>query len=53
MIETLLDKITKNPDKEIISNKWLTGQTGVIVDLKGDCVFRFIDYIDNDGEILK
>lgn len=47
MTDTVLDKISKHPNNTIVTDFWLTGQTGEIVDLKGDCVFRFIDYIDN------
>lgn len=50
MIDTLLDKISKSSNNTIITDTWLTGQTGEIVDIKGDYVFRFIDFIDN-GEL--
>lgn len=50
MTETLLNKISKYSNDTIVTNAWLTGQTGEIVDLKGDCIFRFIDFIDN-GEL--
>ena len=50
MAETILDKISKHPNNTYITDAWLTGQTGEIVDLKGDCVFRFIDY-DTEGEL--
>ena len=50
MTETLLNKISKYSNDTIVTNAWLTGQTGEIVDLKGDCIFRFIDFI-NDGEL--
>jgi len=50
MTETLLNKISKYSNDTIVTDAWLTGQTGEIVDLKGDCVFRFIDFI-NDGEL--
>jgi hypothetical protein len=47
MADTLLNKISKHPNNTIVSDAWLTGQTGEIVDLQGNCVFRFIDYIDS------
>ena len=50
MTEALLNKISKYSNDTIVTNAWLTGQTGEIVDLKGDCIFRFIDFIDN-GEL--
>ena len=50
MTNTLLNKISKHSNDTIISRNWLTGQTGGIVDLKGDCIFRFIDY-DTEGEL--
>ena len=53
MAETLLDKISKHPNNTIVSDAWLTGQTGEIVDLQGNCVFRFIDYIDSPELRLK
>ena len=52
MTDTLLDKISKHPNNTYITDAWLTGQTGEIVDLKGDCVFRFVDY-DTEGELRK
>lgn len=45
--DTLLNKISKHPNNTIVTDAWLTGQTGEIVDLQGNCVFRFIDYIDS------
>lgn len=50
MTDTLLNKISKFSNDTIISDAWLTGQTGEIVDLKGDCIFRFVDY-DTEGEL--
>lgn len=50
MTETLLNKISRSSNNTIITDAWLTGQTGEIVDIKGDCVFRFIDFI-YDGEL--
>ena len=50
MVETLLNKISKQSNSTIVTDAWLTGQTGGIVDLKGDCIFRFIDY-DTEGEL--
>ena len=50
MADTLLDKISKYPNNTYITDAWLTGQTGEIVDLKNDCIFRFIDY-DTEGEL--
>ena len=50
MTDTLLDKISKHPNNTYITDAWLTGQTGEIVDLKGDCIFRFVDY-DTEGEL--
>ena len=47
MAETLLNKISKRPNHNIITDTWLTGHTGEIVDLQGNYVFRFIDYIDS------
>ena len=49
MTDTLLNKISKHSNNTIITDAWLTGRTGEIVDIKGDCAFRFIDFIiDND-----
>ncbi len=50
MTDTLLDKISKHPNNTYITDAWFTGQTGEIVDLKGDCIFRFVDY-DTEGEL--
>ena len=50
---TLLDKISKCPNNTIVTDAWLTGQTGMIVDIQNDCVFRFVDYINNNGEPRK
>lgn len=50
MAETLLNKISKHPNSTYITDAWLTGQTSEIVDLKGDCIFRFVDY-DTEGEL--
>lgn len=50
MVETLLNKISKHSNDTIVTGAWLTGQTGEIIDLKGDCIFRFIDY-DTEGEL--
>ena len=50
MTDTLLNKISTSSTSTIITDAWLTGQTGAIVDIKGDYVFRFIDFIDN-GEL--
>ena len=50
MTDTLLNKISKSSNNTITTDAWLTGQTGEIVDIKGDYVFRFIDFIDN-GEL--
>lgn len=50
MTDTLLNKISKSSNNTIITDAWKTGQTGEIVDIKGDYVFRFIDFIDN-GEL--
>lgn len=50
MADTLLDKISKYPNNTYITDAWLTGQTGEIVDLKDDCIFRFVDY-DTEGEL--
>ena len=52
MTDTLLNKISKSSNSTIITDTWLTGQTGEIVDIKGDYVFRFIDFITDNGEIL-
>lgn len=51
MTDTLLDKISKSSNSTIITDTWLTGQTGEIVDIKGDYVFRFIDFIIDNGEL--
>ena len=51
MTDTLLDKISKSSNSTIITDTWLTGQTGEIVDIKGDCVFRFIDFVIDNGEL--
>lgn len=45
MAGTLLDKISKRPNNTYITDAWLTGQTGEIVDLKNDCIFRFVEQI--------
>ena len=50
MADTLLDKISKYPNNTYITDAWLTGHTGEIVDLKDDCIFRFVDY-DTEGEL--
>jgi len=53
MTETLLNRISKHPNDTIVSDAWLTGQTGEIVDLLGNNEFRFIDYIDSPELRLK
>ena len=53
MTETLLNKISKHPNDTKVSDAWLTGQTGEIVDLLGNNEFRFIDYIDSPELRLK
>lgn len=50
MTDTLLNKISKSSNNTIITDTWLTGQTGGIVDIKGDYVFRFINFVNN-GEL--
>lgn len=50
---TLLNKISKCPNDTIVTDAWLTGQTGMIVDLQNDCVFRFVDYINDNGKLRK
>ena len=50
MAGTLLDKISKHPNNTYITDARLTGQTGEIVDLKNDCISRFVDY-DTEGEL--
>lgn len=47
MAETLLNRISKKLGNVIITDEWLTGQRGEIVDLQGNYVFRFIDYADS------
>lgn len=42
MTETLLNKISKYSNDTIITDAWLTGQTGEIVDLKSDCIFSML-----------
>ena len=39
MTDTLLNKISKHSNNTIITDAWLTGRTGEIVDIKDDCVF--------------
>lgn len=39
MTDTLLNKISKSSNNTIITDAWKTGQTGEIVDIKGDYVF--------------
>ena len=51
MTDTLLNKISKHSNNTIITDAWLTGRTGEIVDIKDDCVFRFIDFIIDNGEL--
>ena len=53
MAETILNRISKHPNDTIVSDVWLTGQTGEIVDLLGNNEFRFIDYIDTPELRLK
>ena len=52
MTDTLLNKISKN-SKTTITDTWLTGQAGAIVDLLGNYVYRFIDYIDEGKYRIK
>lgn len=54
MKQTLLDKISKNSHNTILTDKWKNGKVGEIVDVIGDGVYRFVDYlIDKSGEIRK
>lgn len=53
MAESLLDKISLNKHNTILTDKWLTGQIGVIMDHLDDCNFRYVDYINNSGETCK
>ena len=50
---TLLDKISKYFYDTTITDAWLTGQIGMIVDLNGDYVFRFIEYNNDNGQLTK
>lgn len=53
MVESLLDKISLNKHNTILTDKWLIGQIGVIIDHLDDCNFRYVDYINNDGAASK
>lgn len=53
MPESLLDKISLNKHNTILTDKWLNGQIGVIMDHLDDCNFRYVDYINNNGETCK
>lgn len=44
MKDTLLNFITKRPNNALIIDFWRTGQRGWIVDYKGDCIYRFVEY---------
>lgn len=50
MSESLLDKFSKCPNDTIITDAWISGQIGKIVDIDGDYVYRFIEY-ENDGDL--
>lgn len=50
MSESLLDKVSKCPNDTIITDAWISGQIGKIVDIDGDYVYRFIEY-ENDGDL--
>lgn len=53
MEETVLNQISKNSKNTIVTDAWLTGQTGMIVDLQDDCVFRFVDYLNDNSKLRK
>ena len=42
---SLFDRISKSKTSTYITDRWKNGKTGSIVDLKGDYVYRFVDYI--------
>lgn len=53
MTNSLLDKISRSAKDGVIT-KWQNGQVGEIVDLQGNCVYRFIDYeTDSNGNVWK
>ena len=51
MGNSLLDKISTGSHQVIITNHWANGKTGSIVDIQGDCVYRFVDYLECGDEI--
>lgn len=51
MTESLLDSTAVYINNAIITDFWRTGQTGAIVDVDGNNVYRFIDYINDNGVI--
>lgn len=53
MTDSLLDKISRSAKDGVIT-KWQNGQIGEIIDLQGNCVYRFIDYeTDSNGNVWK
>ena len=51
MSETLLNKISASNRQEHISNQWANKATGAIIDIEGNYVYRFVEYLDFGGSV--
>lgn len=52
MTKSLLDKIAQRSHCSCITDKWMNGQVGEIIDIIGDGSYRFVDYII-EGDVIK
>ena len=46
MEDSLLKKISKGLHQSYITNQWAIKKTGSIIDIQGDYVYRFVDYLE-------
>lgn len=54
MTESLLDHISRAHNDTMITDKWINGALGEIVDIKSDGNYRFVDYATyEDGKLKK
>lgn len=52
MTESLLDKIAHSSHCSCITDKWMNGEVGEIVDIIGDGSYRFVDYVI-EGDVIR
>ena len=51
MDNSLLEKISVGPHQVHITDQWANAKTGSIVDIQGNCVYRFVDYLECGDDI--